>query len=192
MILSGGNIQSLESNIEFLLLLKIRWIIIILTVAPTFFFFIHIYSRVWTQKLNINSIIFNGKGSISQLDMFQKRIEVFIDISYFAATLTLSLITQSYNVLKILTLILVFPIIIMGIVTFNGLRKNKRLPQLNSQLMIYSYLIYFSSEILRAIITSFNILLFLESISTIGFLISGSAFFIPPKYAVLNQKPEIR
>jgi hypothetical protein len=77
---------------------------------------------VWSQNLKVK-----------QLDILPKRIEQLIDIIYFATTLILLIFSQSYNFLKILTPIIVFPIIIMGMVTFHGLKRNQRLPQLNSQ-----------------------------------------------------------
>lgn len=186
--ISGGDVSLLYTNPEFLIALKIRWILIVLTVAPAFFFFIRIYSKIWTMKLVRSGRIYNGQPSIEQSERIEKGIEIIVDVSFLVVSTIITIIAPSYMTLKMVSPLIIFPLMILGIITFRGLAKNKRLPQLNSQMIMIGYFIYIVSNVFRAILTAPIYMLFFEAIETVSFILAGLAFIIPPPYAKIVKK----
>ncbi|MBD3350858.1 MAG: hypothetical protein GF364_05165 [Candidatus Lokiarchaeota archaeon] len=186
--LSEGNLSVLENEIRYLPILKVRWILMVLTVAPTFFFFIKIYSKVWSGKY------VDRKGinvSPEELENIGKKIELGVDIGFLVIFSLLTLISPNYTILKALGPLIMLPLMIIGIITFSSLRKTKRLPQLNSLLIMIGYYILLTSNILRAFVPSSDVVIIFEGVETIGFLLMGLAFIIPPPYGRAKKKPRI-
>lgn len=189
--ISGGDISLLYTNPELLTVLKIRWILLVLTVAPAFLFFIRIYSKIWTMKLVRSGRIYDGQPSIEQTERVEKGIEIIIDVSFLLISTIITITAPSYLTLKMISPLIIFPLMILGIITFKGLAKNKRLPQLNSQMIMIGYFIYIGSNIFRAILTAPIYMLFFEAIETVSFILAGLAFIIPPPYAKIIKKEVI-
>ena len=183
-----GDVSAL-AGIQYLPLMKIRWIFIVLAVLPVFLFFIHIYSRVWTIKLQSKEIFLKEDASIEQRGEFTKKFELFIDLAFIALSMLYIGLVPHYDYLKVFTLLVIFPLISLGIYTFNDLRKHERLPELNSFLIMIGYMIYFSSILLRIFITDLEISYFFEGIEGISYYFMGIAFVIRPKYGYAVQKP---
>ncbi|MHA1339253.1 MAG: hypothetical protein ACTSRZ_04340 [Promethearchaeota archaeon] len=184
--IAKGDIKNLENDLNYLLPLKIRWIIIIMTIAPTFFFFIRIYSKTWAMKISESrKIKYISNSTANAIDLKHKIeiwIERIIDISFIVFAVLLTIIASNYKTLKVLLPLIMVPTIIFGIITFRGLYKHKRLPEFNSLMMICFYILYFISQIMRAIYASPTAIIFFEMMDSIFWFIAGCAFLIPPKY----------
>ncbi|MHA1339976.1 MAG: hypothetical protein ACTSRZ_07280 [Promethearchaeota archaeon] len=181
-ILTNGNIQILETNPEYLLILKTRWILLTFTLAPTLFFFYYVYSKIWTRKLLENKRLFPNGPTTEVIEKVEKIVETTFDLSYIAITIILTIVAPNYATLKMFLPIFMLPLIILGTITFHQLHTHQRLPQLNSRMMEYAYLLYLVEQLVRAVMLTSSLIIYFETFETILWYTMGLAFYIRPKY----------
>lgn len=179
------------SGPEFLPLLQIRWVVYVLNVLPVFAFFVHIYSQVWTLKLKEKSIFLDQNATPDDVRDFKGKFEKIIDISYLVISLIIVALAPDYTFLRAFGMVLILPMVIMALVTFNDLRKHQRLPQLNSTIMLFGYIIYAISIFSRIFIADIEYTYITEAIEAIAYYFMGISFVIRPKYGRIPRKEEV-
>lgn len=178
-------------DLEFLPLMKIRWIFYVLNVLPIFVFFVHIYSQVWALKLKEKQIFISQDATPDDIREFKKKFEQVIDISFLLISLIIVFLAPDYTFLRTFAMFLILPTVTMAIYTFNDLRKHQRLPQLNSTIMMTGFIIYTISIFVRIFLTNIEYSYITEAIEAIGYYFWGISFVIRPIYGRIQRNKEV-
>lgn len=161
-----GSIENLKSDPSYLLLTKLRWTLMISTIAPVFSMMVFI----WFNK--------------------NRRIQIIANTSFILGSLLMILLASDYTSLQVITTVMILPLMIMAIFTFLNLHVHRRLPKFNSLLMAIAYFGYLISQVLRPFITGTgdNNIWISELIETVTWLMMGLSFIIKPRFTVERKK----
>jgi hypothetical protein len=158
-----GSFESVNSDPQYILLFKLRYLLMMGLIIPLFAMMIFIW---FNERRKLQNIL-NG---------------VFIITST-----TLIIIGPNYQFFATLISVIAFPLMILSIITYINLHRNKRLPQFNSLLMAIAFMFYMVAQILRPILTTSEFagndtLFFIELMEAGIWLMMGLSFVIRPKY----------
>ena len=161
-----GSIDNLKSDPSYLMLTKLRWTLMISTIAPVFSMMVFI----WFNK--------------------DRRIQIIANTSFIIGSLLMIQLASDYTSLQVITTVMILPLMIMAIFTFLNLHVHRRLPKFNSLLMAIAYFIYLISQVLRPFITGTgdNNIWISELIETVTWLMMGLSFIIKPRFTVERKK----
>ena len=126
----------------------------------------------------------------------KKKLQIGIGFGWALISIIAVLIAQSYPQLLIMNAIIAFPPILLSIITFGIINHQKRLPQINSLILMIGWSSYLVSQLIRSIWVTlgsgtWGLSYVGELIEMVTFVIIGIGFMIPAFYHKSEEQSNI-
>ncbi len=123
----------------------------------------------------------------------KKKLQIGIGLGWALISIFAVLMARSYPQLLLVNVIIAFPPIFLSIITFGIINHQKRLPQINSLILMIGWSLYVVSQLIRSIWVNlgsgtWGLSYVAELIEMVTFVIIGIGFLIPSFY----QKTEVQ
>ncbi len=126
----------------------------------------------------------------------KRKLQIGIGLGWASISLFAVLIAQSYQQLLIINVIIAFPPIFISIITFGIIHHQKRLPQINSLILMIGWSLYIGSQLIRSIWVNlgsgtWGLSYVAELIEMVTFVIIGIGFMLPAFYNKFEEQSDI-
>jgi len=117
----------------------------------------------------------------------RKKLQIGIGVGWALISISAVLVARSYPQLLIINVVIAFPPIFLSIITFGIIHHQKRLPQINSLILMIGWSSYVVSQLIRSIWVNlgsgtWGLSYVAELIEMFTFVIIGIGFMIPAFY----------
>jgi hypothetical protein len=117
----------------------------------------------------------------------RKKLQIGIGLGWALISITAVFLARSYPQLLTINALIAFPPIFLSIITFGIINQQKRLPQINSFLLMIGWSSYVVSQLIRSIWVNlgsgtWGLSYVGEIIEMVTFVIIGIGFLIPSFY----------
>jgi hypothetical protein len=160
---------AIEADPALFVFVKIRYFILLWVIIPIYLLMVF----VWFNKDKKKQIVANV---------------LFITISSIAI-----IFAPTYNFLMSLITLMLLPLTILSVITFWNLYKHQRLPNFNSLLMTFAFIVLLFSNIMRPILIgaggqSTMYLWLIELIDSVAWMMMGLSFVVKPQFAKMQEQ----
>ena len=126
----------------------------------------------------------------------KKKLQIGIGLGWALISIFAVLIARSYPQLLIINAAIAFPPIFLSIITFGIINHQKRLPQINSLILMIGWSLYVVSQLIRSIWVNlgsgtWGLSYVGELIEMVTFVIIGIGFLIPAFYQKSEEQSSI-
>jgi len=126
----------------------------------------------------------------------KKKLQFGLGLGWALISVTAVLLARSYPQLLLVNAIVAFPPIVLSIITFGIINHQKRLPQINSLILMIGWSSYVVSQLIRSIwITlgsgAWGLSYVGEIIEMLTFVVIGIGFLIPAFYSKYEEQSNV-